>query len=123
MKVYFYTLSSWHVLLKKQEICINGYSLLGMMGTRAEERKGSNAVKDLLEESSQLLISGVSLFQRIHDLPNVALLSSNHGRLMRMKAHYVNQSEDGFSLRQKECYNEVCFHGQAYIFMCTKWLS
>lgn len=64
----------------------------------------------LFKAAQQHLDKGQAQFEAANDGPNLALLQSNHGRLMRLLAHYNHPLErKDISPVEKQYYNKVLY--------------
>ncbi|XP_064465942.1 erythroid differentiation-related factor 1-like [Ornithodoros turicata] len=69
-------------------------------------------VEHLWAKSQECLERGVEAFEMLNDIPNIALLSSNNGRLMRLRAHAAATVEKGvtrteFTAQERMFYNKA----------------
>ncbi|XP_064116065.1 erythroid differentiation-related factor 1-like [Macrobrachium nipponense] len=74
-----------------------------------EENVGFEASKELWSKSAELLNRGIEAFTQVGDIPNVALLHSNTGRLMRLCAFYCvpGGGQRVFSVTERHYYNQA----------------
>lgn len=71
-------------------------------------RSHNKLIDDMLNASGVYLDKGVAYFQTICDTNNVALLTSNSARLLRIRAQVIVSSERGeFTPQERTLYNQV----------------
>lgn len=71
-------------------------------------------LEQLCEKCDHCFINGVTTFESIHDIVNVALLHSNRGKLMRLRAQSVASSladaeKREFTSAEKNYFLQACF--------------
>lgn len=77
-----------------------------------EQEYSNEQVEQLWSKSQECLEKGVDAFDTLHDVPNMALVNSNLGRLMRLRAHAASAVEKGaargeFTTKERTLYNRA----------------
>ncbi|XP_029844303.2 erythroid differentiation-related factor 1 [Ixodes scapularis] len=77
-----------------------------------EQEHSSEQMEQLWAKSQECLEKGVDAFDTLNDVANLALVNSNLGRLMRLRAHAASASQKGivrgeFTAQERTLYNRA----------------
>lgn len=75
-----------------------------------DDKKNESAYMNLAMRSHMCLTNGISAFEKINDISNLAVLLCNMGRFMRFRAHLDEEKQD-FEFK-KRCYESAFIHYQ-----------
>lgn len=78
--------------------------------TESDESKKESIYMNLCMRSHMCLTSGISAFEKINDITNLAVLLCNMGRFMRFRAH-LEEEKESFDFK-KRCYESAFTHYQ-----------